>query len=40
LLPEIPPRVEHQLADFGKKFLALLKGIEKLQRELIAVADR
>jgi DNA-binding HxlR family transcriptional regulator len=38
--PEIPPRVEYQLTDFGKKFLVLLKGIEKLQRELIADAER
>jgi DNA-binding HxlR family transcriptional regulator len=34
--PEIPPRVEYRLTEFGKKFLKLLKEIEKLQRELVA----
>jgi DNA-binding HxlR family transcriptional regulator len=38
--PEIPPRVEYHLTDFGKKFLTLLKAVEKLQRELIAEAER
>lgn len=32
--PEIPPRVEYYLSDFGKKFLKLLKEAEKLQTEL------
>jgi DNA-binding HxlR family transcriptional regulator len=32
--PEIPPRVEYQLTDFGKKFIGLLKQVEKLQAEL------
>ena len=32
--PEIPPRVEYRLTAFGKKFLKLLKEVEKLQAEL------
>ena len=32
--PEIPPRVEYRLTSFGKKFLGLLKAVEKLQAEL------
>jgi DNA-binding HxlR family transcriptional regulator len=32
--PEIPPRVEYRLTTFGKKFLRLLKEVEKLQAEL------
>src|SRR5271170_7860730 len=31
--PEIPPRVEYHLTVFGKKFLRLLKEVEKLQAE-------
>jgi DNA-binding HxlR family transcriptional regulator len=32
--PEIPPRVEYRLTAFGKKFLKLLREVEKLQLEL------
>ena len=32
--PEIPPRVEYHLTPFGKKFLKLLREVEKLQSEL------
>lgn len=31
---EIPPRVEYQITDFGRKFIRILGEIEKLQREL------
>ena len=34
VFPEIPPRVEYQLTPFGKKFLRLLREVEKLQTEL------
>src|SRR5262245_44279106 len=32
--PEIPPRVEYRLTPFGKKFIKLLRQVEKLQVEL------
>jgi DNA-binding HxlR family transcriptional regulator len=32
--PEIPPRVEYQLTSFGKKFLRLMREVERLQAEL------
>jgi DNA-binding HxlR family transcriptional regulator len=32
--PEIPPRVEYHLTDVGKKFLRLIKEVERLQTEL------
>ena len=32
--PEIPPRVEYRLTPFGRKFLRLLKEVEKLQKEI------
>src|SRR5262249_41481281 len=28
--PEIPPRVEYHLTDFGKRFLKVIKEVEKL----------
>lgn len=34
--PEIPPRVEYHLTDFGKKFGRLLREVERLQNELNA----
>jgi DNA-binding HxlR family transcriptional regulator len=32
--PEIPPRVEYRMTEFGRKFEKLLKEVEKLQAEL------
>jgi DNA-binding HxlR family transcriptional regulator len=32
--PEIPPRVEYVLTDFGKKFLRLINEVERLQADL------
>jgi DNA-binding HxlR family transcriptional regulator len=32
--PEIPPRVEYRLTEYGKKFMRLLREVEKLQAEL------
>jgi len=32
--PEIPPRVEYRMTEFGKKFTSLLREVEKLQAEL------
>jgi DNA-binding HxlR family transcriptional regulator len=37
---EIPPRVEYQLTDFGKKFIRLLKVTEKLQAEMDVLRHR
>jgi len=38
--PEVPPRVEYTLTARGREFTALLDGIEKLQREIAASAER
>ncbi len=32
--PEIPPRVEYRLTPFGKKFVGVVKAVEKLQAEM------
>ena len=32
--PEIPPRVEYEITDFGRKFIRVLDQIEGLQREI------
>jgi len=34
VFPEIPPRVEYRLTEFGRKFTKLLREVEKLQSEL------
>src|SRR5215208_1519345 len=37
--PEIPPRVEYRLTDFGERFLPILDAIEELQRDLKSSTD-
>ena len=32
--PEVPPRVEYQITDFGRKFIRILDELEALQREI------
>lgn len=34
IFPEIPPRVEYQLTDFGRKFIGILDAIEDLENGL------
>jgi DNA-binding HxlR family transcriptional regulator len=36
VFPVTPPHVEYRLTPFGRKFVRVLRGIEKLQRELEA----
>jgi DNA-binding HxlR family transcriptional regulator len=38
--PEIPPRVEYGLTDFGRKFLRLVRQVERLQADLDALRGR
>ena len=37
--PEIPPRVDYRLTLFGKKFVGLIRQVEKLQAELNGQTD-
>jgi DNA-binding HxlR family transcriptional regulator len=32
--PEIPPRVEYQVTDFGQKFMAIMDALQELQVEI------
>lgn len=32
--PEVPPRVEYELTEFGDKFIGLLDAIESLENEI------
>ena len=32
--PEVPPRVEYSVTEFGEKFIAVLDEIEKLEEEI------
>ena len=34
IYPELPPRVEYRLTPFGKKFVRLMREVERLQAEL------
>jgi len=34
IYPEVPPRVEYQLTEFGYKFVAILNQIDELQTEI------
>lgn len=34
--PEVPPRVEYKLTEFGKRFIAILDAIAELQCEIDA----
>ncbi len=38
--PEIPPRVEYSLTEFGSKFAAILDQIDKLQNDFGESGDR
>ena len=32
--PEVPPRVEYEITDFGEKFMRVLDQLEELQKEI------
>lgn len=34
IFPEVPPRVEYQLTDFGQRFIGILDAIEDLENNL------
>jgi DNA-binding HxlR family transcriptional regulator len=38
--PEIPPRVEYHLTDFGLRFMPILDSIAELQRDLKGITEK
>ena len=39
VFPEVPPRVEYEVTEFGQKFLRILDELEKLQEEIEPIKD-
>jgi DNA-binding HxlR family transcriptional regulator len=37
--PEVPPRVEYKLTDFGQRFIGILDAVAELQREIASDRD-
>lgn len=38
--PEVPPRVEYKLTDFGQRFAVVLDAVAELQREIDSHSER
>jgi len=37
--PEVPPRVEYKLTDFGQRFITILDAVVELQRQIDVEVD-
>jgi len=37
--PEVPPRVEYKLTDFGQRFIGILDAVAELQSEIASDRD-